>query len=252
VELKPENILIQIDVAEALEKFGISSEFIAADSNISNFSKSINTTSIAAKPLTQNQKKKLKAKLKKLLENKLSIGAESMDIEAKDICLEELKLENDDSMDLESASSGALNSDSYVKFRAEQPPTPPSPHKNAFDRLLEDTGSIDSSESIKHEDPPETTSIIDDRKSMIEDEDISILVKIADLGNACWVTKHFTNDIQTRQYRSPEVILGAKYDCSTDIWSLGCILFELLTGEFLFDPKSGQKYSKDDGYNQLT
>lgn len=34
-------------------------------------------------------------------------------------------------------------------------------------------------------------------------------VKIADLGNACWVDKHFTEDIQTRQYRSLEVLLGA-------------------------------------------
>ena len=29
--------------------------------------------------------------------------------------------------------------------------------------------------------------------------------KIVDFGNACWTHKHFTDDIQTRQYRSPEV-----------------------------------------------
>ncbi|NXS12675.1 SRPK2 kinase, partial [Neodrepanis coruscans] len=34
-----------------------------------------------------------------------------------------------------------------------------------------------------------------------------IRVKIADLGNACWVHKHFTEDIQTRQYRSIEVLI---------------------------------------------
>ncbi|KAL7673508.1 hypothetical protein ACOME3_008363 [Neoechinorhynchus agilis] len=34
-------------------------------------------------------------------------------------------------------------------------------------------------------------------------------VKIADLGNACWTYHHFAEDIQTRQYRSPEVIIGA-------------------------------------------
>ena len=33
-------------------------------------------------------------------------------------------------------------------------------------------------------------------------------VKIADLGNACWVHHHFTEDIQTRQYRSLEVLIG--------------------------------------------
>jgi serine/threonine protein kinase len=51
-----------------------------------------------------------------------------------------------------------------------------------------------------------------------------ISVKIADLGNACWVGHHFTNDIQTRQYRSPEVILGAKWGASTDIWSMSCMV----------------------------
>lgn len=29
--------------------------------------------------------------------------------------------------------------------------------------------------------------------------------KIVDFGNACWTYKKFANDIQTRQYRSPEV-----------------------------------------------
>ena len=52
----------------------------------------------------------------------------------------------------------------------------------------------------------------------------TISVKIADLGNACWVSHHFTNDIQTRQYRSPEVILGAKWGASTDVWSMACMV----------------------------
>ena len=33
-------------------------------------------------------------------------------------------------------------------------------------------------------------------------------VKIADLGNACWEHHHYTDDIQTRQYRALEVIIG--------------------------------------------
>jgi serine/threonine-protein kinase SRPK3 len=54
-----------------------------------------------------------------------------------------------------------------------------------------------------------------------------ISVKIADLGNACWVNHHFTNDIQTRQYRSPEVILGAKWGASTDVWSMAAMVCNL-------------------------
>ncbi|KIK61533.1 hypothetical protein GYMLUDRAFT_198918 [Collybiopsis luxurians FD-317 M1] len=76
-----------------------------------------------------------------------------------------------------------------------------------------------------------------------------ITVKIADLGNATWVEHHFTDDIQTRQYRAPEVILGAKWGTSADMWSLACVLFELITGgDYLFDPASGSRYSKDDDH----
>ncbi|RVD85293.1 uncharacterized protein DFL_003619 [Arthrobotrys flagrans] len=75
-----------------------------------------------------------------------------------------------------------------------------------------------------------------------------IKVKIADLGNACWTNHHFTNDIQTRQYRSPEVILGAKWGASTDTWSMACMVFELITGDYLFDPQQGTKYGKDDDH----
>jgi serine/threonine-protein kinase SRPK3 len=58
---------------------------------------------------------------------------------------------------------------------------------------------------------------------------------VADLGNALWVRdSNGDSIIQTRQYRAPEVILGCKYDCTVDIFSLGCLVFELLTGDFLF------------------
>ncbi|TPX48798.1 hypothetical protein SeMB42_g02469 [Synchytrium endobioticum] len=79
-------------------------------------------------------------------------------------------------------------------------------------------------------------------------QDEKIKVKIADLGNACWVDHHFTNDIQTRQYRAPEAILGARYDSSADMWSLGCMVFELLTGDYMFDPQAGSRYTKDDDH----
>lgn len=71
--------------------------------------------------------------------------------------------------------------------------------------------------------------------------------KVVDLGNACWVHKHFSEEIQTRQYRSPEVIIGSGYDTSADMWSLACLVFELLTGDLLFEPKAGEDYDRDEG-----
>jgi len=75
-------------------------------------------------------------------------------------------------------------------------------------------------------------------------------LKICDLGNGCWTYHHFSTEIQTRQYRSPEVIIGSKYNTSADIWSLACMLFEMATGDFLFEPRnsSNKKYSQDDDH----
>ncbi|CDF41361.1 unnamed protein product [Chondrus crispus] len=100
------------------------------------------------------------------------------------------------------------------------------------------------------------SGIVGDRfeLSRIVDKDVMFsrgLVKIADLGNACWTDKHFTEDIQTRQYRSPEVILGAKFDSSVDIWSAACLIFEMLTGDYLFDPHSGVGYDRDEDHLAL-
>uniref|UniRef100_A0A6Q2ZKI7 non-specific serine/threonine protein kinase n=1 Tax=Esox lucius TaxID=8010 RepID=A0A6Q2ZKI7_ESOLU len=78
-----------------------------------------------------------------------------------------------------------------------------------------------------------------------------IQIKIADLGNACWVHKHFTDDIQTRQYRSLEVLMGAGYGTPADIWSTAAMAFELATGDYLFEPHSGEDYSRDEDHIAL-
>ncbi|GFR75701.1 SRSF protein kinase 1 [Elysia marginata] len=73
-------------------------------------------------------------------------------------------------------------------------------------------------------------------------------VKIADLGNACWTYHQFTEDIQTRQYRCLEVLIGAGYDTPADIWSTACMAFELATGDYLFEPHSGEDYTRDEDH----
>ncbi|KAG2502244.1 hypothetical protein HYH03_000730 [Edaphochlamys debaryana] len=75
--------------------------------------------------------------------------------------------------------------------------------------------------------------------------------KVVDFGNACWTYKQFTSDVQTRQYRCPEVILGAKYLTPADMWSFACVVFELVTGDLLFDPRSGDKWDRDEDHLAL-
>ena len=83
-------------------------------------------------------------------------------------------------------------------------------------------------------------------------EDIDAMeCRVVDLGNACWTYKQFTQDIQTRQYRCPEVILGSKYSTPADVWSVACIAFELATGDLLFDPRSGKEYDRDEDHLAL-
>ncbi|GET90972.1 serine/threonine-protein kinase, putative [Leishmania tarentolae] len=76
-------------------------------------------------------------------------------------------------------------------------------------------------------------------------------VILADFGNSCWTYKQFTDEVQTRQYRCPEVILGEPYSTPIDIWSCACMIFELITGQFLFDPKKGDDYSRDEDHLAL-
>ncbi|CAA6654764.1 unnamed protein product [Spirodela intermedia] len=65
-------------------------------------------------------------------------------------------------------------------------------------------------------------------------------IKIIDLGSSCFRTDNLCLYVQSRSYRAPEVILGLPYDEKIDIWSLGCVLAELFTGE------ETHKYFTDD------
>jgi serine/threonine protein kinase len=60
-------------------------------------------------------------------------------------------------------------------------------------------------------------------------------VRLVDFGSSCYQTDSLTTYIQSKAYRAPEVIVGGKYDFKIDIWSLGCVIAELLTGEVLFE-----------------
>lgn len=59
-------------------------------------------------------------------------------------------------------------------------------------------------------------------------------IKVIDFGSSCYEHQRIYTYIQSRFYRAPEVILGAKYGMPIDMWSFGCILAELLTGYPLF------------------
>ena len=59
-------------------------------------------------------------------------------------------------------------------------------------------------------------------------------IKIIDFGSGCFENEKIYTYIQSRFYRAPEIVLGIAYTPSIDMWSYGCILFELYMGYPLF------------------
>lgn len=63
-------------------------------------------------------------------------------------------------------------------------------------------------------------------------------IKVIDFGSSCFEAERAYTYIQSRFYRAPEVILGIPYSMEIDMWSLGCILVELYTGNPIFPGES--------------
>ena len=63
-------------------------------------------------------------------------------------------------------------------------------------------------------------------------------VKLIDLGSACFENYPLHTYIQSRHYRAPEVVLGARYTQAIDMWSFGCVVAELFLGAPLFPAES--------------
>ncbi|KAI3705487.1 hypothetical protein L1987_75725 [Smallanthus sonchifolius] len=227
-DLKPENVLLlsMIDPERDRTKTG---EPIILSSNKDNKladSGASKEVKVSNSDLTKNQKKKIRKKAKKAAQN--AAGKEDFEeVEA----------------DSETTGNGA---DSF-------------PNQKSNGEPLEEhaTSSIVKSESknqseVRNSDQRNQLcgrGSRSKRQRLLEEVDVKC--KLVDFGNACWTNKQFTGDIQTRQYRCPEVLLGSKYSTSADLWSFACICFELATGDVLFDPHSGDNYERDEDHLAL-
>ncbi|ORX56257.1 kinase-like protein [Hesseltinella vesiculosa] len=66
-------------------------------------------------------------------------------------------------------------------------------------------------------------------------------IKVIDFGSSCLEHEKVYTYIQSRFYRSPEVILGMNYSMAIDMWSVGCILGELYSGYPVFPGENEQE-----------
>ncbi|XP_025424373.1 SRSF protein kinase 2 [Sipha flava] len=261
-DIKPENVLLCVDekyiknlAKEAAEihqtgqKLPISFSSTAPKSNLN-------------KPiLTKNQKKKMKKKVKRQSEL-LKVHMQQLEeLESKKN--NESSGENkDDIKSIESIAVDANTSESISNGYSSDSTNPNVVNSPSFESNAENDQNSDETniihqngtgESSKNNKPLSKKRSFRSKSREESSEDpafnvCDINVKVADLGNACWIDRHFTEDIQTRQYRSLEVLIGAGYGTSSDIWSVACMAFELATGDYLFEPHSGEAYSRDEDH----
>ncbi|KAK4780505.1 hypothetical protein SAY87_016611 [Trapa incisa] len=225
-DLKPENVLLlsMIDPNKDPRRTGAPLVLPSGKNKVESVSSSAKESKNLNGDLTRNQKKKIRKKAKKAAQGRV----------AKEV-LEE-------SEEVSGASGpGNVSNQSLPNNGTAEGQTSNSSVKDGTTKSddLKDGGNVRS----KRRGSPST------RQRLLAELDLNC--KLVDFGNACWTYKHFTNDIQTRQYRCPEVILGSKYTTSADLWSFACICFELATGDVLFDPHSGENYDRDEDHLAL-
>ena len=166
-----------------------------------------------------------------------------------------------------SPSSSFASSSSFSPALQPSPSLPPRPSSQP-QAVLTESRHLRSAKALP---PPASTSHLDSMLAAFSSLSLSssvfsspqggfpFLTKIADLGNGCWTDRHFTDDVTTRQYRAPEVLVGFPYGPPIDVWSVACLVFELITGDYLFDPKespvassaSSPAYSRDEDHLAL-
>jgi dual specificity tyrosine-phosphorylation-regulated kinase 2/3/4 len=71
-------------------------------------------------------------------------------------------------------------------------------------------------------------------ENIIFTDDSYSSIKIIDFGSSCTDSMLGFSYVQSRYYRAPEVVLGIHYGHPVDMWSLGCIVYELITGRPIF------------------
>lgn len=228
-DLKPENILLlsTIDPAKDPRKSG-TSPLLFPNKNKSIFplnSSLLKEGKSANGGLSRNQKKKLRRNAKKAAKACVN----SVDDPENDFAPENRK----DTIESQGGKSDG-NSQGNLGENASSKKTP--------------DVSVEETEVEKHHKTYRKVSRMTRQRLLAS---LDLKCKLVDFGNACWTYKQFTSDIQTRQYRCPEVLLGSKYSTSADIWSFACIAFELATGDVLFDPHSGDNFDRDEDHLAL-
>ncbi|CAG9822852.1 unnamed protein product [Phaedon cochleariae] len=238
-DIKPENVLICIN-EEAIRRLACEA------AEMHQLGMKLPTSLVSTAPIMESQQTKMSKNKKKKLKKKAKRQNELLKRQMEQIIeIEEQKKVHE--------NGDVINGDPECHCPSPSPETTPETEDKLPNGCVEEIGGGETVvEQMMHISEDDSPSSNDKSENKIELDpafvECDFEVKIADLGNACWVDKHFTEDIQTRQYRSLEVLLGAGYNTSADIWSTACMAFELATGDYLFEPHSGEDYCRDEDH----
>ena len=103
----------------------------------------------------------------------------------------------------------------------------------------------ESDNESDHDNESESSSDEDKDYEVIPDEFVKkCRIQLTDFGSIQYADEEENGDIVTMYYMAPESILKLKYNKSYDIWSIACIIYELLTGDILFDPDKDKEFNR--------
>lgn len=224
-DLKPENMLItgtSLKVREIIDEYNSFKLVEKAEEKIKQFMD--NKKWNLSNPNIKKKVRKIKTNIYRKIHNEI---LENM------VCLE--NIESDEESEYSSSDESDSDKKENVQIKLGEE-----------DRIESDSSDINSIEKEYNEDdlsdtdsdPVNNYEVIDDHT--LETGDIIL----TDFGSAMKISE-LDDELQTRYYRAPEIILNTNITEKIDIWSIGCIVFELFTGNILFDPDKDQKFSRD-------
>lgn len=71
-------------------------------------------------------------------------------------------------------------------------------------------------------------------ENLIYTDNTCTKLKVIDFGSSCFNYKEGFSYVMSRYYRAPEIVLGMPYNTAADMWSVGCIVAEMVMGRPLF------------------
>ena len=113
-------------------------------------------------------------------------------------------------------------------------------------KILEAVRYVHSLGMVHTDLKPENVLLVSD--AFVHSDEYSIpqdcSVRLIDFGSTTFINRHHSAVVSTRHYRAPEIILGLGWSYSCDMWSIGCLIIELLTGEALFQTHDNVEHLK--------